>query len=124
MKKIACPVCGDLNATLEIYTLDMGEGVKVVICPVCALNSPVKGGNPDNPKQMILFFDLRTAYEYGEKRHPQIVMRELAEKYHFTILARIPQTFFDGWDFWIEFETMPMLPPIFRHVPWKPIGEA
>ncbi len=84
----------------------------------------MKGTNPDNPKQRRLFFDMIDAYEFGEKRHPQIAMKELAEKCKFKIIGCVPQSLFDGWDFWIEFDEEPILPPIFRSVPWKPIGEA
>jgi hypothetical protein len=84
----------------------------------------MKGMNPNNPKQARLFYDLIEACEYGEKRHPVVVMEELAKKYGFKILDRVPQSLFDGWDFWIEFEELPNLPPIFRDVPWKRVGQA
>jgi hypothetical protein len=84
----------------------------------------MRGINQDNPKQARVFYDLFEAYKYGERRHPQIVMKELAERHGFRILGKVPQTLFDGWDYWIEFETPPDLPPIFRDVPWKGIGEA
>jgi hypothetical protein len=83
--------------------------------------------NPDNQKQARLFYDLREANDRGENRHPQIVMRELAGKHGFTILDSVPQSLFDGWDYWIESDNLMdlHLPKFFReNVPWKAIGEA
>jgi len=84
----------------------------------------IRGINPDNPKQARVFFDMIDADKVGEHRHPQIVMKEISEKHHFKIISCVPQSLFDGWDFWIEFDTFPELPPLFRKVDWKPVGEA
>lgn len=81
--------------------------------------------NPDNNKQARIFFDMFDAHKAGEDRHPQDVMKELAEAHRFRILAAVPQSLFDGWDFWIEFDEPPELPPLFRgNLPWKPVGQA
>lgn len=82
--------------------------------------------NPANPKQRRLFYDLMSAaFECGEERHPQTVMRELSTRLGFTILGAVPQSLFDGWDYWVE-ESRPVDYPKFlqRSVPWKSIGEA
>ena len=81
--------------------------------------------NPSNDKEGRLFYCLRTANENGEKRHPVIVMQELAIKYNFEIIGKVPQSLFDGWDFWIKFETKPNLPPFFyTDIPWKSVNMA
>jgi hypothetical protein len=83
-----------------------------------------QGRNPDNHFQRRVFFHLRAANESGEKRHPQEAMRELAAMYNFGILAAVPQSLFDGWDFWIEESAnMPTLPSYLLKVPWKSVGE-
>lgn len=90
----------------------------------------MKGGNminPDNPKQARVFYYLQDApFSPGKLfYHPQRVMKRLSKELNFIILDSIPQTIADGWDFWIEFETMPELPPfISNKVPWKPVGES
>jgi len=71
-----------------------------------------------------LFYDLRTAQESGESRHPQIVMKMLAENLGFEILGALPQTAFDGWEFWIEYNTIPKLPKYLDLHPWTEVGSA
>ena len=85
----------------------------------------MNGQNPDNDKQYHVFFDLISAHLSGESRHPQIVMKELSRQFDFTILDAVPQSLFDGWSFWIEFNREPKdLPPqYFREgVGWISIG--
>jgi|FLOH01.1.fsa_nt_gi hypothetical protein len=71
-----------------------------------------------------LFFCLRTAFENKEDRHPQIVMRELSEKLNFNILGSLPQTAFGGWEFWMEYNTIPKLPKYLSLHPWTEVGSA
>ena len=83
--------------------------------------------NPDNRNQARLFFCMYSARDNKEDRHPQIVMNDLAIKHKFKILGAVPQTAFDGWDFWVEFddiEEIHELPPLFRFLEWKPINQA
>jgi hypothetical protein len=82
------------------------------------------GINPDNPKQGRVFLSLFAAYDAGEKRHAEEIIKDLASKLNFKVLESLPQSIVDGWDFWIEFEVAPELPAYFRNVPWKPIGQA
>ena len=81
------------------------------------------GINPDNGFQGCTFLCTRTAYEDGEKRHPQTIMRELSEELSFKILRAVPQIAFDGWEFWIEFDNKPKLPKYFRKISWELIKE-
>ena len=68
---------------------------------------------------------MRNAHDAGETRHPQTVVSELAESIGFTILAAVPQSLFDGWDFWVEFEeSVKDIGPLFRGYPWKPVGQV
>ena len=89
----------------------------------------IKGINPENKKQARVFYDLLSAvYEDKEVRHPLIVMRLLEVQYEFKIIGKIPQTLFDGWDFWIEAENieqvLSQLPKYIKNVPWKGVNEA
>ena len=87
----------------------------------------MKRFNPDNPKQARLFYCMFEAMECEENRHPIDVMMELEIKHNFIIKYKIPQSMFDGWDFWVEFEDpkeIDLLPKLFRNVGWKPIGQA
>lgn len=87
--------------------------------------SQYSGQNPANPRQRRVFFHLQDAHESGEKRHPQIVMRELAATHGFTILAAVPQSLFDGWDVWIEEpEGERVDRPYLLDYPWKPVGQV
>jgi hypothetical protein len=83
--------------------------------------------NPDDPTQARVFYDMYKSHIAGEKRHPEVVMEELAKQHDFTILDSIPQSLFDGWDVWIESPDMATLelPDLFRkNIPWKPVGQA
>lgn len=82
--------------------------------------------NPKNPNQMSLFFCSRTADDLGENRHPQIVMRELSEKHGFKVIGKTPQSLFDGWSFWIEYDKKEPkdLPRYLRDVSWSEVGSA
>ena len=54
-------------------------------------------------------------------------MDEIAERCNLKVLGKIPQTAFDGWDFWIEVEDsrdVLVLPPFLMDYGWKPVGEA
>lgn len=85
----------------------------------------ILGKNPDNDKQARLFFCMYTADENGETRHPMIVMRELAEQHNFKIITAVPQSLFDGWDLWIEYDIEPKLPDYFTEgIHWTPIGSV
>jgi hypothetical protein len=85
----------------------------------------VKGTNPSNPFQRRVFFHLWHAQDAGETRHPMAVMRELAEANNFGILAAVPQSLHDGWDFWIEESAnAPALPSYLLDYPWKPVGQV
>ena len=87
-----------------------------------------KSINPNNKNQARLFYDLIDATRKAkESRHPQIVMKELSIKNNFTILGAVPQSLFDGWDFWIErddIELIDLPDELFCDYPWKPIGMA
>ena len=75
--------------------------------------------------QLLVFYSGWSADKCGEKRHPQIVMRDLAREHDFEILAAVPQSIADGWEFWIEWEGWPLYLPEYIGVKaWKPIGEA
>lgn len=82
--------------------------------------------NPENKRQMCLFYDLQTASEEGDNRHPQIVIRELAKSLGFTVLYSLPQSIVCGWDFWIEAESPEALalPAMLTPHPWKPVGQT
>lgn len=85
------------------------------------------GINPQNHAQRRVFYDLNMAGDKGEARHPMVVMRELAQKHGFTLIGAVPQSLFDGWDFWIESTNIAVLdlPCFFRErIPWKPVGQA
>ena len=87
----------------------------------------MKSQNPENKNQVRYFYCARTAFDHGEMRHPSIVIDEIASKCHFKVLGKIPQTAFDGWDFWVEFEDsiyVLVVPPFFMDYGWKPINEA
>lgn len=43
-----------------------------------------------------LFYSLQGAYEAGVRAHPQEDMKRLGITYYHAV----PQTLFDGWDFW------------------------
>ena len=58
-----------------------------------------------------IFYWMQTAYMgFGETRHPEIVMKELAKKHDFKILEATPYTILNGWKYVIEFENAPILP--------------
>lgn len=82
------------------------------------------GRNPENQSQRRVFFHAYAAYDVGEKRHPLTVMQELAERHGFRTLAAVPQSLFDGWDFWIEECAAPVAAPYLLDYPWKPIGQV
>jgi len=87
----------------------------------------MKRFNPDNKNQARLFFCMFRAVKAGQHEHPVDVMNKLSVTLNFKILDKIPQSLFDGWDFWVEFKDpkgAEMLPPLFRDVSWKPIGQA
>ena len=87
----------------------------------------MKSQNPENKNQVRLFYCLRTAFDHEEMRHPSIVMDEIAERCNLKVLGKIPQTAFDGWDFWIEVEDsrdVLVLPPFLMDYGWKPVGEV
>lgn len=87
--------------------------------------SSLLGINPNNTHQARVFFDMYKANDAGENRHPVTVVEELSKTLGFKILNRVPQSLFDGWDFWIEFDKPPKLPEYFRSgIKWKRIGEA
>lgn len=86
--------------------------------------SPDKGINPSNPSQARVFFDAISAHYEGLGEHPQKVMDQLSPELGFRVLDSVPQSMMDGWDFWIEFDSMPIMPKYFRDVPWKPVGQA
>jgi len=78
--------------------------------------------NPNNSKQARLFFSyMSAALEYKENRHADIVMKELAEKNNFKVISKVPQTLFDGWEYWIEFDEEPELPGFVENVIWEPV---
>lgn len=76
--------------------------------------------NPENPRQARIFYDMYAA----EAGHPMDVVRRLSTELGFTILDAVPQTMFDGWDIWIEFNEPLVLPDYFRSVPWRFVGSA
>jgi hypothetical protein len=49
-----------------------------------------------------VFLNLWAAYDAGDKRHAQVIMRELAEKHGFGIIEAIPQSIADGWEFRLD----------------------
>lgn len=70
----------------------------------------VKGLNPENNKQARVFFNYLTMQDAGENRHASLVMQELGDKLGFKVIGAVPQTLFDGWDYWIEFDIAPEFP--------------
>ena len=88
-------------------------------------NGFLKGINPENKHQMLLFLCSYMQSEAKISGHPQEIMKKLAEENGFKILESVPQSLLDGWDFWIEFDTPPStLPNIFRDVEWKSVGSV
>lgn len=85
---------------------------------------PVLALNPDNPRQAFARYCLMSADDAGEHRHPELVMRELAERLGFRIVEAIPQSIADCWWFWIEFDGEPPSLPatIFTGRQWLPVG--
>jgi hypothetical protein len=78
--------------------------------------------NPGNPKQARVFFSYMSAMiEHNETRHADIVMKEIADKNNFKIIGKVPQTLFDGWEYWIEFDKEPELPGFVRNINWEPL---
>lgn len=78
--------------------------------------------NFDVPNVGRVFLDMM---DEPSGEHPQVIMASLAKELGFEVLAAIPQSIFDGWDFWIRFPgEPPEMPNYFRPVPWKPVGEA
>ena len=74
-----------------------------------------------------MFYCMFEARVLEEGGHPVDVMMGLAIKHKFKIIDRIPQSLFDGWDFWVEFEDskeIDLLPKLFRNIEWKPINQA
>lgn len=61
-----------------------------------------------------VFYDLNDA----PSGHAQTMMRNLAIELGFTILASQPQSLFDGWEFWIEFEGRKIWPKHVRILSW------
>lgn len=80
--------------------------------------------NPNNSHQARVLLSSQSQFMAGEERHPQIIFKELAEKLEFKILASVPQTMFDCWEFWIEFKEYPELPDYFYQNGWSPVGQA
>lgn len=78
------------------------------------------------PRQHRFFYDMHAASDAGEHHHPQSVVRGLAHTHGFKVLDAVPQSLFDGWDFWIETVDdgpAPVITPYFKAAAWKPIGE-
>lgn len=85
----------------------------------------MRGINPENNHQMRLFLCSYMQADAKINGHPQEIMKKLSKENGFKILASVSQTIFDGWDFWIEFDTPPSnLPNIFRDVPWTRVGSV
>ena len=84
------------------------------------------GINPENKKQARIFYCYLEANNLSEDRHACIVIEELSKRHKFKVLRAIPQTLFNGWDFWVEFDFYPTadycLPSYCRKVKWKGIG--
>ena len=87
---------------------------------------------PRQPNQHHRFYCMQSAADAGEHRHPQQVVRGLSEMHGFTVLGAVPQSLFDGWDFWIEYDANgdyddstepPAFPAYFRAASWKPINQ-
>lgn len=74
-------------------------------------------------KQARVWFDGIGAYKCDEKRHPQVVMKELGEKHSFSVIGAVPQSLGDGWDFWIEWPGWPLYLPSYIAIKgWEPVG--
>ena len=73
-----------------------------------------KLGIPIRINKARLFLSYISAYNLGEKRHAQIIMKELSIKHGFVITESIPQSVGDGWEFFIEFDKTPKLPDYFN----------
>lgn len=65
-----------------------------------------------------IFYDL---WDAGEG-HAQIRMRNLSDKLGFKILGSQPQSLFDGWEFWVEFEGTIAWPEYIRVLPWQEVS--
>lgn len=80
-----------------------------------------------HPGRHCFFYDGIAASDANENRHPQVVVAELAETHGFRVLAAVPQSMFDGWDFWIDVGGQgpaPKVTPYFKAKAWKPLGEV
>lgn len=82
-----------------------------------------RGFNPSDKSQARVFFSYEAAFRAGEKRHASEIINELAAGQNFKVIGAVPQTLFEGLDYWIEFASAPELPNTFRDVPWKPVGQ-
>jgi hypothetical protein len=57
-----------------------------------------------------LFYSYLGAWDEGEKRHALHVMDELSVVQGCRLERAVPQTLFDGWEFYIDCATQPDLP--------------
>lgn len=84
------------------------------------------GINPNNKNQMRIFFSMYELWDLNIKGHPRTIMDQLSKEMNFKVLDAVPQSLFDGWDFWIEGENLDQMdfPIYIRDVPWRAIGTA
>lgn len=82
--------------------------------------------NPENPNQYHCWYDAIASHlDENENRHPQVVVRELAQAHGFQVLNCVPQSIADGWSFWIEVEgELPAFPSFFKPKGWIPVGQV
>jgi hypothetical protein len=85
--------------------------------------------NPRNERQWYCLFECGGPTS-AESVHPQKVMSILGSAFRFRVLAAIPQSVADVWQFWIEFNSdvyvHTSIPhgDMFRSVNrWRPVGE-
>jgi hypothetical protein len=81
-----------------------------------------KGINPENKQQARVFFHLETCQDEGFIGHPQHEIKKLIPE-SANVIGCIPQSLYDGWDFWIDFSGELLVHDVLFDFQWKPINQ-
>lgn len=82
-----------------------------------------KGINPENKNQARVFLNIQDYQEFGFKGHPHEVILKLIP-FGSKVIGAVPQSMFDGWDFWLELDGNYNAHDLIDDYVWKPVNQA